>query len=47
MPDPIVLSRDAETGITEYFHVLEDGKEWAVESEGDFFGGAVDAPILN
>lgn len=32
MPDPIVLNHDPETGITDYFHVLEDGKEWAVES---------------
>lgn len=38
MPDPIVLNHDAATGITEYFHVLEDGKEWAVESRQDVSG---------
>ena len=38
MSDPIVLSHDADTGITDYFHVLEDGKEWAVESRQDISG---------
>ena len=38
MPDPIVLNRNAETGITDYFHVLEDGKEWAIESRQDVTG---------
>jgi hypothetical protein len=32
MSDPNVLHHDPLTGITDYFHVLEDGKEWAVES---------------
>lgn len=38
MPDPIVLNHDPDTGITEYFHVLEDGREWAVESRQDVSG---------
>lgn len=38
MPDPIVLHHDPDTGITEYFHVLEDGREWAVESRQDVSG---------
>ncbi len=38
MPDPIVLNHDPDTGITEYFHVLEDGKAWAVESRQDVSG---------
>lgn len=35
MPDPIVLHHDEHTGITDYFHVIEDGREWAVESRQD------------
>lgn len=38
MSDPIVLNHDEFTGITDYFHVLEDGKEWAVESRQDVSG---------
>ena len=38
MPDPIVLSRDPEAGTVDYFHVLEDGKEWAVETRQDVTG---------
>ena len=35
MSEPLLLNHDPETGITDYFHVLEDGKEWAVESRQD------------
>ena len=38
MADPIVLHHDEFTGITDYFHVLEDGREWAVESRQDISG---------
>ena len=38
MPDPIVLSRDPDAGTVDYFHVLEDGKEWAVETRQDVTG---------
>lgn len=38
MADPIVLHHDPDTGITDYFHVLEDGREWAVESRQDISG---------
>lgn len=32
MPEPILLNHNAQTGISDYFHVIEDGKEWAIES---------------
>lgn len=38
MPDPIVLSRDPLAGTVDYFHVLEDGKEWAIETKQDVTG---------
>lgn len=38
MSEPILLSHDDYTGVTEYFHVLEDGVSWAVESRQDISG---------
>ena len=45
MSDPIVLSHDADTGITDYFHVLEDGKEW--ERNTDIAYVIQDGPLKN
>lgn len=38
MSDPILFDHDPTTGVTEYFHVLEDGKEWAIETRQDLSG---------
>lgn len=37
MPDPRLLEHDPYTGMTEYFHVIEDG-QWAIETRQDVSG---------